>query len=397
LARIVYAWELGGGLGHLAHARMIGEPLARAGHEVIFVLRNPLPAVRMLGDLGRFVAAPLWPSMNRSQPAPIFSYPSLLAGLGYGDEEALQSLGRAWRSTFELLAPDLVFTDHAPTAFVGLRGLGVPVAKVGSGFFVPPRRSPMPSFSLRTPIPAAQLSAYEAELMKPLNRALRELGAPEVRGVAELVATPDNVLLAYRELDHYQDPEPDADYWGVPPPSSGARVEWPAAPSGKRVFAYLKPFDTIEPFFEALKGTKAAVLVYAPGLGREIRERQASPSLVFLDRAADIAQMARECDLAIGHGGIGTAAYVLLSGKPMLLLPLQLEQLLFSHSVARLGAGLVAGDRSAEAVGPMLHALLEEPRYREAAEAFARRYAWPTAARFEAKLLDMVGAMLGSR
>jgi hypothetical protein len=397
LARIVYAWELGGGLGHLAHARMIGEPLARAGHEVIFVLRNPLPAVRVLGDIGRFVAAPLWPPLNRPRPAPSFSYPSLLAGLGYGDEEALHSLGRAWRSTFELLAPDLVFADHAPTAFVGLRGLGVPTAKVGSGFFVPPQTSPMPRFSSRAPVSDAQLSAQEAELMKPLNGAIRALGAPELRGVAELVATPRDVLLAYRELDHYEDREPDADYWGVPPPSPGAPFAWPASPSGKRVFAYLKPFEAIEPVLEALKGTQAAALVYAPGLGREIRERHACPSMVFLDRAADIAQVGRECDLAIAHGGIGTAAYVLLSGKPMLLLPLQLEQLLFSQSIARLGAGLVASDRSAAAVGPMLHALLEEPRYRAAAEGFARRYAWPTAARFEAKLHAMVGPMLGAR
>jgi UDP:flavonoid glycosyltransferase YjiC (YdhE family) len=386
VARILYAWELGGGLGHLAHARAVGEPLVKAGHELVFVLRNPLPAVRVLGTLGRFLAAPIWPPLPRAKPVEVFSYPSLLASVGYRDEEALFTLALAWRHTIELVKPDAVFADHAPTALVALKALGIPTVVLGSGFFVPPARFPMPHLKPWQPVAEATLAAYEAELARPLNATLSRLQAPPVRGFGEIFTATRGVLFAYPELDHYREREPGADYWGVPPAPSGEPVSWPDPPTHKRIFAYLKPFATIEALFEVLAGSGASVLVYAPGLPDDVRARHASPSLSFLDRSADILQVAHECDLAVSHGGIGTVAHVLLAGRPLLLLPLQLEQLLISQRIVELGAGLLTVERSAATLKTMIAALLEDARHREAAEAFARRHPRPNAEAFEAKL-----------
>jgi UDP:flavonoid glycosyltransferase YjiC (YdhE family) len=395
MTRVLYAWELGGGLGHLLHARTLAEPLVRAGHEVVFALRNPLPAVRVLDGLGPFIAAPTWPALPRRAATPVHSYPSLLAAIGYGDAEALHSLARTWRHTVEVARADIVLADHAPTALVGLRGLDIPVVPVGSGFFIPPARSPMPGFGAGSTLPEARLRAFEEALLIPMNQAIERLGAAPLASVGELLRTPRQALLCYPELDHYRDREVGADHWGLPPAASGAPVKWPPKGTGPRVFAYLKPFPGMDALLGALAALGATTLVYAPGLPREDRQRHASASLVFLDAAVDIAQVSRECDLAVSHGGIGTVAYVLLAGKPLFLLPLQLEQSLISERIVELGAGLASTKLTPETARTSLEALLGRATYRDAARVFASRHGFPTAEVFEAKLLAMVAELTG--
>ncbi len=388
MARVLYAWELGGGLGHLAHARAIAEPLVRAGHELTFVLRNPLPAPRLLAGLGRVLAAPVWPARPAARgPAPFPSYPGLLAALGYGDREALVALAGAWRDTVELARPDVVIADHAPTALVGARALGVPPVPVGSGFFVPPPVAPMPLYVEGPRVARADGEALERAVHASIAHALAALGGAPVASVGELFAG-RTLLLAYPELDHYDARPSGADYWGVPPPVRGAPVVFP--PGGPRVFAYLKPFPGLDALLAALADAGAATLVYAPGVAREVRDRHASARLVFLDAAADIHEVARACDVAVAHGGIGTLAYVLLEGKPLLLLPLQLEQLLLCRRVAAFGAAVSLEAHDAASFRDALARLLGGGTYRDAARAFAARHPFPTAEAFEARLLALV-------
>jgi UDP:flavonoid glycosyltransferase YjiC (YdhE family) len=66
----------------------------------------------------------------------------------------------------------------------------------------------------------------------------------------------------------------------------------------------------------------------------------ASPDRVdFEDRPLDLGAAARECDFAILNAGHGATAPMLLAGKPVLELPLQLEQSLTASAVADMGAG----------------------------------------------------------
>ncbi|MDO9239777.1 MAG: hypothetical protein Q7U30_07170, partial [Methylicorpusculum sp.] len=72
----------------------------------------------------------------------------------------------------------------------------------------------------------------------------------------------------------------------------------------------------------------------------------------------------------------GTLAAFLLSGKPLLLLPLQLEQLLISRNVATLGAGIcVASEIKKPNFRSLISDLLSHRKYTQVAEDFAKKYA----------------------
>ena len=84
---------------------------------------------------------------------------------------------------------------------------------------------------------------------------------------------------------------------------------------------------------------------------------------------------AAECDLAVLHAGQGATAAMLLAGKPILLLPLVLEQRLTADAVVRLGAGERAAANDPAAVGQKLDGMLASDHYTAAARSFAAKYA----------------------
>ena len=84
------------------------------------------------------------------------------------------------------------------------------------------------------------------------------------------------------------------------------------------------------------------------------------------------------------HAGQGATAAVLLAasgtgdcpraGKPILQIPLVLEQRLTADAVVRLGAGERAAANDPAAVGEKLDAMLASDRYATAARSFAAKY-----------------------
>ena len=60
MSRIIYAWELGAGYGHLAAFLPLAKALRAAGHEVIFVVKELTHAETLLGQQGfAYLQAPL--------------------------------------------------------------------------------------------------------------------------------------------------------------------------------------------------------------------------------------------------------------------------------------------------------------------------------------------------
>ena len=85
--------------------------------------------------------------------------------------------------------------------------------------------------------------------------------------------------------------------------------------------------------------------------------------------------MADDADLVVCHGSHQVTAEALLAGKPLLLLPTQVEQFLTTRRVVRQGAALgimpaVPGPDFSTA----LHTLLSDPTHTARAQEFSRRY-----------------------
>ena len=91
---------------------------------------------------------------------------------------------------------------------------------------------------------------------------------------------------------------------------------------------------------------------------------------------------------------------MLLAGKPLMCVPLNLEQQMTGDALRRLGSGESAPPRRGEpwewAGRAKLEAVLSDPRYAEAARRFADRYAAFDPARQRAAMLERAEELLSS-
>ena len=62
----------------------------------------------------------------------------LLFEQGFAAPHALAARVQRWRDLFDVVAPSAVITDHAPTALLTARALGIPAVQLGTGFAIPP-------------------------------------------------------------------------------------------------------------------------------------------------------------------------------------------------------------------------------------------------------------------
>ena len=375
MGRFLFAWELGGDYGHLSRLLPIALGLRARGHVVDFAVRELLGAETLLTPHGfRALQAPAWLGRVTNLPEPA-SYAEMLMRFGFLNPQALTGVCRAWRHLVELLRPDVLVMDHAPTALLATRGMGLPRIHVGDGFCIPPGGRPMPGFRWWATEQAARIADSERHVLQAANAVLATLDAPPLVALEDLARCDDTLLCGFPELDHYGE-RPHALWIGAPHAlGQGAEPVWPAG-EGPRVFAYLKSgYGGLEAVLTALKASPARVLVHVPGASRRTAQVHAAPHLRFSDQPLDMRQLAGTCDLAVCHGGAGTCTAMLLAGTPLLLLPMQLEQLMAARRIAALGAAAVVPVEAVPQVARLLRQALADPGLRAAAGRFAAAHA----------------------
>jgi UDP:flavonoid glycosyltransferase YjiC (YdhE family) len=103
----------------------------------------------------------------------------------------------------------------------------------------------------------------------------------------------------------------------------------------------------------------------------------------------------RECDLAICHAGANTTQALVTAGKPVLLLPTHVEQMMTSKAVQSLGAGLVVDyERPAPDFRKLIKRLIDEPAFAKAAQAVAARHAGDDPAERLTAIVDRIEAVI---
>lgn len=388
MANIVFAWELGGGLGHLVRYRLLIERLCAAGHRVSFLAREVARAQRVFaGRPLHYAAAPCGETPPAARIRPPNSFAEVLLNSGYADPaDVTARLGR-WCELLAPLAPDIVVADYAPGAMLAARVLGLRAVASGNGFYLPPALSPLPPLRYWLPADKPALAASEARLLAHLNLALRVLGGAPAASVAEALLGHDQFVQSFQEFDHAYE-RPGAEYLGAYPSAEfGLAPVWPAG-DGPRLFAYLDPQVLLPELLAAVDAAGARLCVYAPGVDPMLVAR--TPGVTWMDGPVDLKQAAAEADAYLSNANINSMMAFLLAGRPQLVVPSTLEKYLVGRRLEMLGAGLSAPRRAPGDLRAKLHAVLHQRAYRRAAEQFAGRHADRTeadaAARMQARL-----------
>ena len=392
MSRILLTWELGQGLGHLMNLRPLVMELAARRHRLFLATRDLSQVERVFaGHEFTLLPAP-WNCRRVRKIEPAVTYADLLFNVGFGDRMALKSHIQAWQSLFAFVQPELMICDHSPTALLAARFSRFPVATAGSGFLCPIDESPLRP--LRD-VPADQRqAAYEREhrLLGDINLILEAQSLPPIERVTQLYHTNriKNFLLTFPELDHFAG-RPHGDYRGAWP-FGLAGDPFERKDRGPHIFAYLKPFPTLKDLLASLAVSSFSVTAYIDGWSEAEVSRFASNRLTFVSGPIDMRQAAERCDAALINANHGTCLAMLLSGKPLVQLPIFLEQAILAAVTDRLGVSVTASLNDVPGILRAVDLAITDHRFRLAASVFANRY---QGYQFEKSIQQLIDSMEG--
>jgi UDP:flavonoid glycosyltransferase YjiC (YdhE family) len=368
MSKFSFAWELGSGLGHVVRLAPIAEQLLSRGHQNLASVKDLRLAGKVLPSSVRLFQAPILQRSTHRLPK-ILTFSHVLHNVGFADQAGLQCCADAWREMFKVLKPDLLLADHSPTAILAARGLNFQSAIIGTGFSCPQSSTPMKTLR-EAAVSTEALLAHEDQLTSVLNKVLQNWSAPTLECVGDLYRDPNAEFLAtYPELDPYV-PRSATRYHGTWAPRDGVKEPWPSG-TGPRVFAYLKPFTGIEQLLDALNSRGWPTLIVGGGLASQ--ESHHRRTVRILTQPLDMQYACSTCDFAILNATHGSTAAVLLAGKPVVLMPLFLEQALTAKRVVEMGAGCIAPINQPQMFLNALDQVVNSS-YQSAARAFAQRY-----------------------
>ena len=397
MARLMLAWEMGSGMGHLDRMLVTARALRQRGHTVVFVLRDLSRAhQRVTAEGFEMLQAPVWlPSVTRAPR--LGNYATVLVAAGWLDPSGLAGLLGAWRQLMQLWRADGVVCDHAPTATLAARSLGLRHWLVGNNFEVPPQGPHFLPMAHWLSGADAACPAWDAQVLAPTNAALALLGMAPLPRLTALFDQAVRATLSLPELCHYPDGQGQAPVLGpVFADDVGPVAPWPAG-DGPRVFVYLAPADArFEPVLKALHAAGTVALVHAKGVHPDAAQRLGGTQLRIEPEPVRVDAALASADLVVTHASIGTVTAAALAGRPQLVLPRHMEQAMVAWRVAQAGIGLVLepGEAPADPL-PLLRQLLDEPGWRARAQALAQRHVGLRPAQTGERVADLIEAGLG--
>jgi len=151
-------------------------------------------------------------------------------------------------------------------------------------------------------------------------------------------------------------------------------------PGKRSIFVYLgsygEQFTRVVEYLSKLLGrSNDYQIVAATGGLYGYAGAECPPNVIVSDYVPASLVLSRNCDAMITHGGRGSIYSALQHGVPLIGIPNQGEQEWNLDAVERHGLGrkLSAKRISFDAFGDALHAVLDEPQFRENARAFRER------------------------
>lgn len=396
MANVLFTWELGLAMGHVATLRPIAEALSRNGHRQYAALKDVAQARGFSANSRvRCLQAPVRLNPVRDCYEHPSTFAHILHNAGFGRIEELQPLVAAWRTLFDVVRPDLIVCEHSPTALLASQAHSVKRLVIGTGFSCPPDRSPLPDWRPNLRNDPKGLLRDEERVLAVINEMLREWNQTALERVTDLYRRANlRALVTFAELDHFGG-RADDDYCGIWSHQAGQPPQWPEG-EGKRVFAYLKPFPALPAILDFLRRARLPTIIYGPTIERHFQQQNCSETLRFVSEPVELAAAGRQCGVAILNSTHGSTAAMLLAGAPLLLLPLYLEQQLLADRVVQLGAGLSANCNHGHEAVTKLQSLLASDHYGRSAAAFAQKYACHDPELEIARLTERIGQLLAS-
>jgi UDP-N-acetylglucosamine transferase subunit ALG13 len=315
-----------------------------AGHEVTLILRDLLSVNAFANKLpATILQAPVFlPRLRLNRQLVCIADALQLSGYEHGN--TLLPLVKAWQALLSMLKADVLVFDNAPTALLAASSLNCRKLIVGNGFGIPVAGHKLADWQPMQSR-AELIQEQEQYVLKIVNQVQRKLELPVAETLSGLYSCDRIVIDSFPQFDVYRELRKNADYYATTGTFLPAVFGFREAVK-QRIVCLLDPaFKKFTPLVEALRACGCEILCVLPGGDPERLKPYQSASFQTTTLMPNLELIIREADMFIGHGNLGSITLSLRWGKPMLILPMQLEQLHAGVTVQSMGLGKVLADQ----------------------------------------------------
>jgi hypothetical protein len=372
--------EIAGGLGHLAQIVPVARALKRQGAKVS-LLTVQADLAKPYGPNGNEaiferVMGLKWP--GESKPAFMVqaslkvanTYPAILRRNSFRDQPTLLNRLQYLFQSFEVIAPDLLLAQHAPTAQLAAHLKGLKQASFGDGYCVPlvpgvdgkmasflPEGLMVPRSNEGSFFPAFMQNDVDKDyetLESTIASVCTKLNLSISPRVAQWIDHEKQFLCTWPFFDHYGSRE-QAYYYGPHIEALGkGRLSWPkgSSVSSPKVLVYLShQHPLLQPYLDQLEALNWPSVLYTNTPSGQYR---LPGNVARGNEAIDIAWHLEQSDIVINHSSFGTCTQAMRAGKPIVAAPTNPEQMMLTRELTKLGVG-TWGDPQHMALDEVLH------------------------------------------
>lgn len=337
----VLVWELGSDLGHFTTLLPTMVALLDRGHRITFITRNVEEAGLLeLDERIAWVQAPIWHRRGRAQRI-TWTQADILLDMGYDNPEGLALMASAWRHLYAWLQPDMVIYNYAPTAMLAWLHHPVPKVLLGNAFYSPAPDSLSVNLCYWLEGQTPDIDSIDRRFMASARRCLDDMHQRYLNTPSDVFTVNQAFFLGFPEFDIYRYQRKTGVYlhhFGALDRFS--EPDWPSG-TGVRVFAYLKSGQRhVQTLLQALSDMPGVRAVcYYSGAQEDVAQWQ-SDTLRIVSTPVNMARVLESAELVICHAGAGTVFEALSAGVPLMLLPIQIEQIHHAITAESLGLGV---------------------------------------------------------
>jgi hypothetical protein len=348
MARILLAWEIGDGNGHVRNLLAVADLLRAAGHQAIFVMSATQVSAKNLAEANGYpveqILLPHYPAMTQYLP-PMANYraDSFLDVMGihaFDSEDRLAPMLARYRIIIEQNAIDVVIAETAPVAWLAARIANRPCLGVGTSFGLPEVREGFATYPQFDNWPNTPIFSEES-IMKTVSRCVKD----RFSSLREALAPSRILPLCYPALDHYGNQRSLTE--------RGVGPVWqlsPRAPvSELRGFAYLQnAYPAINDLVSAIRMSGIPFTVYVRN------GKFSSSSNMEVKESFNLEEEMNRASFILHHGSAGFGQAALSAGIAQCCFPFHVENTNNAYRLQSLGVSKAIGHTQSRDFLPFL-------------------------------------------
>jgi MGT family glycosyltransferase len=268
--------------------------------------------------------------------------------------------------------PDAVLDDGRLTAGISAELFGLPRISIVNAYFTPYAASGL--LNGRLPGPP---SIVRRGTERPYNRVRASYGLSSIASPTDLLVGDLNLMCDVPEYAPVRGAPPNYRYVG--PLTWNTDVEQPdwlerLDPDRPTVYFTMGSTGPTEAFQLALRAFDDAAyqVLMTVGVRADLEGLLPAPSHCHVSRYAPGDELACRADVVVCHAGNGTTYQALQAGKPIVAWPFVADQQWNARRQAELGVGLTLPEPTPQALRRAVREVLDDPRYRAAAQSLQR-------------------------